>query len=72
MPPMINNPLAFAEAYDKSDANNNSVISEPVQNEVKSIKVSLMFLLAIMILKYVLNFSRKSLKILWITRIKLK
>lgn len=42
MPPMLNNALVFAEAYDKSDTNNNSLINEPARSEVKSIKVKLL------------------------------
>lgn len=45
MPPMLNNALVFAETYEKSDTNNNSLISEPVRSETKSIKVSKLFLL---------------------------
>lgn len=45
MPPMLNNALVFAEAYDKSDTNNNSLINEPARSEVKSIKVKLLFFL---------------------------
>lgn len=39
-PPMLDNPLIFAEAYDKSDSNNNSLRSEITRNDMKTIKVN--------------------------------
>lgn len=38
-PPMLDNPLIFAEAYDKGDSNNNSLRKEIIRSDLKTIKV---------------------------------
>lgn len=38
-PPMLDNPLMFAEAYDKGDSNNNSLRNEITRSDMKTLKV---------------------------------